>query len=134
MNRVVPRLRAVDATGVDETLAFLDRYVRDHFGTEEELMQRHAYPFEAEHRREHANFIAFLDRLRRETEARRDTLFLVFQVQLSLLDWFANHSTGTDCHLARWLLGHGVRGVTLVRAGPSRGAAPGRCGGRRTRR
>jgi hemerythrin len=110
MNRLTPLLHAGDAGGVDGTLAFLDRYVRDHFGTEEALMARHAYPFTAEHLREHENFVAFLRRLAGQVAAGRPRLHLVFQVQVFLLDWFANHSTGTDRHLVRWLRAQGVEG------------------------
>jgi hemerythrin len=105
MNRLTPLLHAGDARGVEGTLAFLDGYVRDHFGTEEALMGRHGYPFAAEHVREHENFVAFMRRLAGEVGAGRPRLHLVFQIQVFLLDWFANHSTGTDRHLARWLKG-----------------------------
>ena len=103
MNRLTPLLHAGDASGVEGTLAFLDEYVRGHFGTEEALMARHGYPFTAEHLREHENFVAFLRRLAGQVAAGRPRLHLVFQIQIFLLDWFANHSTGTDRHLVRWL-------------------------------
>ncbi|MBK9519953.1 MAG: bacteriohemerythrin [Anaeromyxobacter sp.] len=103
MNRLTPLLHAGDGSGAEATLAFLASYVRDHFGTEEALMGQHGYPFTAEHVREHQNFIAFLRRLAGQVTAGRPRLHLVFQIQIFLLDWFANHSTGTDRHLARWL-------------------------------
>ena len=110
MNRLTPLLHAGDASGVEETLGFLDAYVRDHFGTEEALMGRHGYPFAAEHVREHENFVAFMRRLAGEIAAGRPRLHLVFRIQVFLLDWFANHSTGTDRHLARWLAAQGAGG------------------------
>jgi hemerythrin len=105
MNRLTPLLHAGDASGAEETLAFLDRYVHEHFGHEEALMARHGYPFTPEHVREHRNFVAFMRRLAGQVAAGRPRLHLVFQIQVFLLDWFANHSTGTDRHLARWLKG-----------------------------
>jgi hemerythrin len=71
-------------------------------------MGRTGYPFTAEHVREHQNFVGFFRRLAREIAAGRPRFHLVFQVQVFLLDWFANHSTGTDRHLARWLRTQGA--------------------------
>ncbi|MCM2333768.1 MAG: bacteriohemerythrin [Anaeromyxobacteraceae bacterium] len=110
MNRLTPLLHAGDASGVEGTLGFLDAYVRDHFGTEEALMGRHGYPFTAEHVREHENLVAFMQRLAGEVAAGRPRLHLVFRIQVFLLDWFANHSTGTDRHLVRWLAAQGAAG------------------------
>ncbi len=108
MNRLTPLLHAGDSSGVEGTLAFLADYVRDHFGTEEGLMARHGYPFAAEHLREHQNFVAFFKRLAGQIAADRPRLHLIFQIQVFLLDWFGNHSTGTDRHLVRWLSTQGV--------------------------
>jgi hemerythrin len=108
MNRLTPLLHAGDASGVEGTLAFLDGYVTEHFGSEEALMKGHGYPFAAEHLREHRNFVGFMRRLAGEIAAGRPRLHLIFQIQIFLLDWFANHSTGTDRHLVRWLRAQGV--------------------------
>jgi hemerythrin len=111
MNRVVPLLHAGDASALEQLLAFLEGYARDHFGTEEGLMSRSGYPFTAEHVREHQNFAGFLRRLAGDVAAGRPRLHLVFQTQVFLLDWFANHSTGTDRHLVRWLRASAAPGV-----------------------
>lgn len=110
MNRLVPSLRAGDGCGCGRTLAFLDDYARQHFGMEAGLMSRHGYPFMAEHLREHDNFVGFLRRLTDEISEGRPHVFLVMRAQVFLMDWFANHSTGTDRHLARWLRARGVGG------------------------
>jgi hemerythrin len=108
MNRITPLLHASDSSGMEATLAFLDRYVAGHFGAEEAVMRRHGYPFLPEHLREHQNFVDFMRRLAGEIVAGRPRLHLVFQVQIFLLDWFANHSTGTDRHLVKWLKSQGI--------------------------
>jgi hemerythrin len=109
MNRLVPHLQAGEAAGGAEVFAFLERYAVEHFGTEEELMRARGYPFLAEHLVEHANFVDFFARLRRDVQAGRGgRLAHVFQAQVFLLDWFANHSTSTDRHLTRWLRERGV--------------------------
>jgi hemerythrin len=109
-NRLAPGLTAGDASGVERTLAFLHGYVREHFGMEEELMVRSGYPLRAEHEREHRSFVEHLRRLSDEiASGRHEQSFLVFLVQIFLIDWFANHSTQTDRHLARHLRAVGLR-------------------------
>ena len=108
-NRLNPLLVAGDTGRLDATIRFLNGYARNHFGMEEKLMARHAYPFLAEHAREHRNLAGFLARLRSEVQSgHHSKQFLAFQVQVFLLDWFASHSTGTDRHLARFLRGLNV--------------------------
>jgi hemerythrin-like metal-binding protein len=108
-NRLAPGLATGDDGGVREVLEFLEGYAREHFEMEQGLMRKHAYPFMPEHLREHRSFVEHFGRLRREIESgRHEPPFLVFLVQIFLIDWFANHSTGTDRHLARYLRRLGV--------------------------
>jgi len=108
-NRLAPGLAAGDRATVQQTLEFLARYVREHFGLEEERMRRYAYPFMKEHLAEHRSFIEHFQRLRDEIDSgHHEQPFLVFLVQIFLIDWFANHSTGTDRHLARFLVRAGA--------------------------
>jgi hemerythrin-like metal-binding protein len=109
-NELAPRLSAGDARGVEDTLSFLDGYVREHFGMEAELMRSSGYPLAPAHMREHRSFVEHFQRLRREiASGRHEEPFLVFLVQILLVDWFAHHSTGTDRHLARYLRSVGAR-------------------------
>ncbi|KAI9005746.1 hypothetical protein DFJ74DRAFT_712779 [Hyaloraphidium curvatum] len=104
MNRLAPSLKAGDSDSVAAVLIFLDSYVRDHFSLEKGLMQRYRYPFTDEHMREHQSFVEHFKRLRYEIESgRHQHPFLVFLVQVFLIDWFANHSTQTDRHLTTHL-------------------------------
>ncbi|KAI9016202.1 adenylate/guanylate cyclase [Hyaloraphidium curvatum] len=103
-NRLAPCLTGGDAEEVKDVLAFIDSYVNDHFGMEYHLMKDHDYPFMQEHLREHRSFVEHFRRLREDIESRRHAQpFLVFMIQTLLIDWFANHSTGTDRHLAKFL-------------------------------
>ena len=103
-NRLAAALKQGDASGVQSILAFADAYAAEHFGLEEGLMRVHGYPFILEHEREHRAFVEHFRRLREQIESGRHELpFLVFLAQIVLIDWFANHSTGTDRHLARFL-------------------------------
>lgn len=104
INRLVPCLSSGDRAGLLDALDFLESYAKEHFGLEYRLMAKHRYTFMYEHLREHRSFSEHFDKIRAELEAgQHETQFMVFLVQIFLVDWFANHSTGTDRHLAKYL-------------------------------
>ena len=93
-----------DASGIGETLDFLDDYVHFHFGSEEKLMDSVDYPLRADHKHEHRTFVERFGRLRSEiTSGSHDPLYLAFRIQIFLCDWFANHIAKTDGHLAKFI-------------------------------
>lgn len=110
MNVLTGLLRSGRSGTLGQVLEFLGGYAVNHFGTEERLMDEHAYPLAAAHRLEHGNFVAAYQRLRDEIlSGAHEPGFLLFRAQVFLIDWFVSHSTGTDRHLARFLRERGVR-------------------------
>jgi hemerythrin len=74
------------------------QYIKTHFTTEEELMQRGKYPSFAEHKEQHESFIAEVNRQVRniETEGNPDpTDFVKF-----LTEWVSHHIAVSDKKLA----------------------------------
>ena len=73
-------------------------------------MQRHAYPFTQEHAAQHATFRRLFAEMRRQIEATgEDPLYLLFHIQLLLVDWKINHIAKSDTHLGNFLMRAGVR-------------------------
>jgi hemerythrin len=106
MNRLGRQVTQGDRTGIDEIMAFIGNYAHFHFDTEEAMMRETHYPLMAAHVREHRSFVERYRRLSADIAAQRsDPLYLGYQVQLFLFDWFANHSTKTDRHLGRFMAG-----------------------------
>ena len=67
-------------------------------------MRETSYPMLDEHINEHRNFGARFLRLKADIAGgQHDPLYLGFQIQLFLFDWFANHTMRTDRHLGRYL-------------------------------
>ncbi|HEY6896532.1 MAG TPA: hypothetical protein VI279_04665, partial [Rhodocyclaceae bacterium] len=76
---------------------------------EENLMRRYSYPFSEEHLRQHQTFIKSLEEFRGEIlSGERDKLYLLFLIQLRLVDWQINHTTKSDYHLGHFLLRAGL--------------------------
>lgn len=97
------------AETVVQTLEDLERFISDHFETEENLMRRYAYPFMAEHKRQHLTFFKYMEQLKAEIlAAQSDRLLLLFRIRLLLLDWQINHTTKSDRHLGHFLQRAGV--------------------------
>ena len=80
------------------------------FHTEYALMQKSAYPMQQNHEYEHQKFNEYLvDFINQISANVQDQITLRFHAQLILLDWFANHTTKNDRHMA-----HHVLGMTLL--------------------
>ena len=86
-----------------EVLAFLEEYVKVHFGTEEKAMIAQAYPEYAAHRGEHKEFIENFTRLKNKFEADGPGIWLVAQTNRVVVDWLINHITKTDTKLGAFL-------------------------------
>lgn len=94
---------------VPVTLDALGEFIGQHFATEENLMGRYDYPFRGEHTRQHQTFLRSLEQLKSEVlDPSRDRLYLLFRIQLLLVDWQINHTTKSDLHLGHFLLRAGL--------------------------
>ncbi|KAI9010793.1 hemerythrin-like protein [Hyaloraphidium curvatum] len=104
INELAPHVEDGDTASVSRILGFLAQYAKEHFGTEYGYMLRYRYPFTFEHVREHRSFIEYFLLMKAQIESgEHEPSFNVFQIQIFLVDWFTNHSTGTDRHLAQYL-------------------------------
>lgn len=92
-----------------DTLDQLTVFIRHHFDTEENLMGRYNYPFREEHVRQHQIFLRYLNELGEELHtAACNRIYLLFRIQLLLVDWQINHTTKSDLHLGHFLLRAGL--------------------------
>ncbi|TRZ97919.1 MAG: guanylate cyclase [Rhodocyclaceae bacterium] len=104
INKLATLIASRDVSGIDGTLKFLADYVNFHFDMEERIMRELAYPLMSDHVHEHRELLKQFIRLKGEiVSGLRDPLYLGFQIQLFLFDWFANHTTKTDRHLGRFI-------------------------------
>lgn len=92
------------STRLDPLLADLAAAVDCHFGAEEAQMLDRSYPFIKEHKAQHDTFRRFITEMRQElASAQQDRLYLVFRIQLLLVDSLITHIAKSDVHLGNFL-------------------------------
>lgn len=103
-SRLLKSIHHNQATDWAEVLNFLEEYILLHFQTEEELMEKYHYPFLEAHRYEHRCFTENYCNLKQEIQSgRHDRLYLLFKIDLFLVDWLINHTTKNDRHWATYI-------------------------------
>ncbi len=85
------------------TFDFLRDYAAVHFATEERLMRETAYPDVEEHVAQHNDYIARLDALVRDHEARGPIAFAGLKARNWILVWLLDHVAGRDQALGKHL-------------------------------
>lgn len=96
-------MRAYHLQGVGATLEFLQRYVLDHFATEERLMEAAAYPRLAQHRALHEAFVQEFLRHREACSGSPPRASAVLELAEWLGTWLRQHVRGTDKEMGRYL-------------------------------
>ena len=98
-----------DGAGLDAMMVRLADHIASLFDSEVNLMQRYGYPFIDDHIKQHRTFDRFFSELRQEILlGKRGRLYLVFRIQLILVDWQINHTIKSDLHLGHFLQRAGV--------------------------
>jgi hemerythrin len=86
-------------------VAFLDDYAVHHFSTEEKLMKDRNYPFLERQKKQHLSFIRSFEYLKKEIFTPGiSKIYLMFRVQIFLVDWILNHTLKEDQHFAKYML------------------------------
>jgi hemerythrin len=88
---------------VTKILAFLGKYVVDHFAGEELLMSSYRYPQAADHKAQHAAFVKVFGELKAELEQFGASVGLAIKLQRTVLGWLVQHIGSTDLALARFI-------------------------------
>ncbi|MBF0621062.1 MAG: bacteriohemerythrin [Magnetococcales bacterium] len=103
---LVHRNEGGDLNGV---LDALGHYAMEHFQTEEALMRDHNYPLFREHVEEHRRFAESYGVFREELLSKRHgKRFLLFKINLFLVDWLITHTAKSDRHMGKHLARLGV--------------------------
>ena len=92
---------------IDETINFLDHFVKDHFGLEESYMKELKYPGHELHKQSHDSFIEKLEEMKKIQEpsgkVSAETL------SLELQKWIIEHITKLDKGFGEFMKTAGVR-------------------------
>jgi len=97
--------RELSKSEIESLIAFLDKYVIEHFKTEEKFLSKIHYPFLKEQRRQHLNFIKSFKLLKEEIRVRKiNKTYLKFRIQILLIDWVVSHTLKEDKHYGRYFM------------------------------
>lgn len=89
---------------IKKMLKFLDKYIIEHFDTEEAIMEKYNYPFLTDQKNQHRRFIKSYTLLKAEIEEFHGSkIYLMFKIQIFLIDWIINHTLNEDKHLGKFL-------------------------------
>ena|ERR1035438_824133 len=110
--RMVNELHAAMIRGQAQSVAGpllrkLANYARDHFSTEEKLMETAKFPGLAQHRAKHQELLARVGEYVARYEKGDHTIFVPLLKFLG--DWLTNHLQQTDQEYEQWLNDHGSR-------------------------
>ncbi len=95
--------RQGDAAHTREALAYLERYAREHFATEERIMRAVGYPQLVDHLALHAAFVEGLEQRKREFGEHRSETMLLVDLLCWMDEWLRNHVRDADAGMARFL-------------------------------
>lgn len=100
MDALVAALNANnDPQKIGQLLQFLDMYVENHFGYEEQCMHIQKCPIAGTNKAAHEQFKIRLAGIRLMIEQQRSSVTIAQRISTDLLDWFLNHIRTIDISL-----------------------------------
>jgi hemerythrin len=103
LGSLLDAMLAGDPTEIARLFDFLGAYVVEHFGAEEELMRKSAFPGYAVHKAAHDRFVRDYQELRRVFDAHGASSAVTIRTKTWIVDWLKAHIAGTDQLLAKHL-------------------------------
>jgi hemerythrin len=102
MDLLVEALRAKkDAKQLLSIMKFLDMYVANHFGYEEQCMHINKCSAGGQNKTAHAYFVARLKEINTDLASQKSLELTANRVSHELLQWFVNHIRSIDSQLGR---------------------------------
>ena len=86
-----------------ERINFLHRYAKEHFSTEEQIMQETGFPEYESHREEHLYFERHVEELYEQLKAEGFSKETEREANYYFIEWFVGHIRKTDMDLAEFL-------------------------------
>ena len=88
---------------IAETFNFLRQYAKEHFSTEEEVMQKSGYPDSELHIEEHQYFLKHVEELYDLMRTQGYSPKLAREINYYTIEWFIEHIRITDMKLVNFL-------------------------------
>jgi hemerythrin len=104
MEKLVEATKRDEGKGiVSETIAFLEKYVIQHFDAEEQIQIANSYPEYDSHKHQHQQLLNDVVKLKREFETEGANATMLVKSIASLGNWIQNHVKQSDKALAEYL-------------------------------
>jgi hemerythrin len=100
-------LKGQAKSAASELLPKILRHARDHFSTEERLMESTKYPGLAEHRAEHLTLLSKIDEMAARHKRGDNSVYL--ELLNFMRDWLTQHMQQVDKKYTAWFNEHGIR-------------------------
>ncbi|KNZ41231.1 bacteriohemerythrin [Acetobacterium bakii] len=81
---------------------FLDDYTKQHFRDEENYMSSIKYPEIAAQKTAHKNFIAELDKLKKDYQASGGNILLIINANQMIINWLTQHISSMDKSIGKF--------------------------------
>lgn len=88
---------------IQEITSFLQSYIRNHFFTEETLMQKANYPEYQLHKRAHDKYSQDFKQLKDAIDREGISLNLTVKMNQLMIDWWINHINNVDKKMAQFI-------------------------------
>ncbi|OEH84922.1 hypothetical protein BHU72_06945 [Desulfuribacillus stibiiarsenatis] len=88
---------------VNEIISFLEKYVVDHFGMEEEQMLKYDYPHYTAHKAQHTKFIETFLAVKEQIQKSAVGPHTAIEVNQIVVDWLIDHINKVDRELGKFL-------------------------------
>lgn len=86
-----------------KTVEFLEQYTIFHFGQEEELQRKSAYPKIAEHKAMHEYFKSEIAKLKTDIQENGVSVATISKTNYFLMNWLLNHIQKVDSELKNYI-------------------------------
>jgi hemerythrin len=118
MEKLVEATKRDEGKGiVSETIAFLEKYVIQHFDAEEQIQIANSYPEYDSHKHQHQQLLNDVVKLKREFETEGANATMLVKSIASLGNWIQNHVKQYDKALAEYLRGRARVGTSRETVG-----------------
>lgn len=99
-----------EAAHLIESLVFLRQYAKEHFATEDAIMEASGFPDMAPHKEEHDNFLKHVGKLCEELDTHGFSPKLSREVNYYTVEWFIKHILVLDMQLVEYLKAQNWKG------------------------
>ncbi len=91
------------AEQLEEIFKFLEKYIKNHFSSEEKIQQKYNYPQYEEHKKAHDKFIEKIAQFKEEYNKQNKGITALMKLNKTILNWIIKHVKKEDQKLSKYI-------------------------------